>query len=491
MFNKKINSMKKYNFHIRFIVVLIIVSCLLSCEKQNEIRQDMRQANPQDAELLQELYGLSNCLAYINNDQYLKDFVYKEIERKFDGDYNVLLGNVEEEINQNYQSKKGEINLSLDFFKNNKLFPQIYIPNYDELKKRKILGKENPAILFYVDENETGEYPGFKMNNKGELIEIDFLLTESYANNNEVWVISINERVDEFGKPAEIFIDFFEQMGFSAKSSSLNFFEEDLTKGTLACTPPLKPGKVEAYPSQPYSIYLEWEDVSNALYYKIYRDINYSGNFALVKTIDRMTEGSAWTNSGLQVGAHYSYQVQSFNAEDCFSARTFSVGSWASWRTNNFNDILYQIYISDGCWSWCCGWPEGDIELMYRLVKYNKSDQQIEYPKNSLPKTSKSAQKGKWRIYNKELFRWDIGKYAYNYLLFFYEDDGGDDKGTTIKLSGNFKPTDNVTVGADISFTIDDRDEELGWIEIYHFDSATKIYSLSPRKGSASIRIRQ
>ncbi len=472
-------------------MVLSMVLCLFSCERQNEKMQDIIQTNPQDSELLQELFGLRSCLAYINSDLDLRDFVYKQIERKFDGDFNVLFGIVEEEINQNYQSKKGEINLSLDFFKDKKLFPQIYIPNYEELKKRKILGKENPAILFYIDEIETGEYPGFKLNKKGELIEMDFLLTENYANNNEVWVISINERVDEFGNPAEIFSNLFEQVGFSSINGDSNSFKEDYAKGTLACTPPSKPAKVEAYPSLPYSIYLEWEDVSNALYYKIFRDANYSGNFALVKTIDRQTEGSAWTNSGLQVGGHYSYQVQAFNAEDCFSARTFSVGSWASWRTNNYNDILYQIYISDGCWSWCCGWPEGDIELMYRLVKYNKSDQQIEYPKNSLPKTSKSAQKGKWHIYNKELFRWDIAKYAYNYLLFFYEDDGGDDKGTTIKLSGNFKPTDNLTVGADISFTIDDRDEELGWIEIYHFDTAGKIYSLSPRKGSASIRIRQ
>ena len=114
-------------------MVLSMVLCLFSCERQNEKMQDIIQTNPQDSELLQELFGLRSCLAYINSDLDLRDFVYKQIERKFDGDFNVLFGIVEEEINQNYQSKKGEINLSLDFFKDKKLFPQIYIPNYEEI----------------------------------------------------------------------------------------------------------------------------------------------------------------------------------------------------------------------------------------------------------------------------------------------------------------------------------------------------------------------
>lgn len=126
-----------------------------------------------------------------------------------------------------------------------------------------------------------------------------------------------------------------------------------------------------------------------------------------------------------------------------------------------------------------------------KIQSNNKSDQVVEYPKNSLPSKSKSSQKGKWCLYDRELFRWDITKYAYNYMLFFYEDDGGNDAGLTIKLTAKFEPTDAITVGAEISFTIDDKDEELGWMEIHHYDSWGKVYNMSPRKGSAQMTVRQ
>lgn len=46
-------------------------------------------------------------------------------------------------------------------------------------------------------------------------------------------------------------------------------------------------------------------------------------------------------------------------------------------------------------------------------------------------------------------------------------------------------------VRLDISFTIDDFDEESEGMEIYHFDPGGKEYSLAPGKGSAMIKISQ
>lgn len=485
--------MKKTSFFY-VIITSIFLIIIISCEHDDEIVDD-RAAMYQKTDIVHEqLFILGKSVNKLMQEEEFKSFVYTEIEKKFDGDYNILFKNIDDKFRTAEVLKSEEALNSKGFFENLNRYPQIYIPFYEELKRKGKLGKKPPVILIYTDEHENGEYEGYNLERDGSLNRLNFMINEKFAENNEVWVLSLNERVDENGELLSGFVNINSTLASS--SSCIELITENAnypmaSKGTQACTPPSKPGKVEVYPSSPYSVYLEWEDVSNAVFYKIYRDINYSGNFSYIKTINRVSDGSAWTNSSLTAGSHYSYQVQAFNAEDCFSARTFSVGTWASWRTNNYNDLLYQIYISDGCWNWCCSWPEGDIELKYRLVKYNKSDQQIEYPKNALPQKSKSSQKGKWCTYNKDLFRWDIGKYAYNYLLFFYEDDGGDDKGTTIKLSANFKPADNLSLGADISFTIDDKDEELGWVEIYHFDQISKQYPLSPRKGSALIKVRQ
>ena len=74
--------------------------------------------------------------------------------------------------------------------------------------------------------------------------------------------------------------------------------------------------------------------------------------------------------------------------------------------------------------------------------------------------------------------------------MFFYEDDGGNDKGVNVKLSTKFK-LGVVEAAADVSFSIDNRDENLGWIEIYHWDEKGREYALSSKKGFAKVLISQ
>ncbi len=430
---------------------------------------------------------MSEGYADLLGDTDFKNYVYKQIEKQFDGDYNVLLNKVENEYGNKLKSAK--INNTISFFDSINKYPQIFIPFYENLKNSNKIGANNPILVIYTDENENGEYVGYQLNGSGNLQKLDFLIDEDFARNNEVWVFSINERVDENGEVVFNVEDLSTISLYMDSKSEIITPETGYLKSAMACTPPSTPQNLQVFPFLPYKLNLQWQDIQGVAYYKVYREVNYSGNYTEIATV--YDPNSSYSDNNLSVGIHYDYKIRAFNASDCYSALSYGAGGWASWRTDNYNDILNQIYISDGCWNWCCSWPEGKIELMYRIVKYNKADQQVEYPKNSLPQKSKDSQKGKWCTYGKKLFRWDVKKYAYNYLLFFYEDDGGDDKGTTIKLSASFKPTDKINVGAEISFTIDDRDEELGWVGIYHFDPIGKEYSLAPRKGSAKIKVRQ
>jgi hypothetical protein len=468
---------------------MIITLPFLSCEKQDKVVIKSEIDETGDNKLKEELKILANSIGQLYKESDFKDYVYSEIDKKFDGDYNTLLKNIEKGYHHSDILKGGNSGMSMNYFKDQKLFPQIYIPFYDELNKKGKLGKSSPAILIYTDENESGQYEGFKIDKNGDLIKLDFLLTEDYAKNNEVWVISINERVDESGAVSTNQVDPLVALSFLSNNDKINPITFDGTKGSLACTPPSVPQNLQTYPFLPKSVNLQWQDIQGVAYYKIYRDINFSGNYVALTTVNYPS--CSYSDNNLTVGNNYSYKVQAFNATDCYSALSYSSGAYASWRTNNYNDLISTIYISKDCWNWCCGWPEGAIELKYRIVKYNKLDQQVEYPKNSLPQTGSAFQKGLWAPYFQTLFRWDITKYAYNYLLFFYEDDGGNDNGLTIKLSTSFKPKSDYSVEASISFTIDDKDEELGWVEIYHSDPSNKEYSLAPRKGSAKIKLIQ
>ncbi|HOU96645.1 MAG TPA: hypothetical protein PLN06_08490 [Bacteroidales bacterium] len=483
--------MKKINIIYTMAIAIILIIVIYSCQKEDNSIVNERKLELDT--IYNELFTLGEQVCELNSSIDFKNLVYQEVEKKFDGDYNVLISIIESKyLNSDEPGNKGlNLKSSCNILKEWKKYPQIYIPFYEELKSEGKLNVKAPVFVFYTDENENGLYEGYVLSKKGRLSKLDYLISEEYARNNEVWVFSINERVDENGEVAYSFEDPCTMMlYYKERITEKNTLENGTFKSALDCTPPGTPCNTEALPLFPYSIRVKWQDIQGVSYYKVYRETNYSAVYNEIATI-YPSQGATYLDQNRTVGVHYDYQIQAYNTSDCYSARSFGTGTWASWRTNNYNEILNQIYISDGCWNWCCSWPEGKIELMYRIVKYNKSDQQVEYPKNSLPQKSKSSQKGKWCTYDKELFCWDITKYAYNYLLFFYEDDGGNDKGTTIKLSASLKPTDKINVGAEISFTIDDKDEELGWIEIYHFDSYGKEYSLSPRKGSASIKLRQ
>jgi hypothetical protein len=128
-------------------------------------------------------------------DKNFKEFLYGEIEKQFDGDYNVL---VDVLLEKNGNSKSKQLGFSkriTDDLQVQNIYPQVFIPFYAELKAEEILGSKDPIVVFHTSDETIREYPGFALNDKGELEELDFLISEEFAMQNEIWVISPNERV--------------------------------------------------------------------------------------------------------------------------------------------------------------------------------------------------------------------------------------------------------------------------------------------------------
>jgi hypothetical protein len=479
---------KLFKYSVFFSIPVFML--LWSCEKDESFQQIRIPGQETIADTQKELLSIGEGLKNLYQQTDFKRFLYNEVESRFDGDYNVLIDKISKSYPENESLKSGHTEQAIRFFNEKKSFPQVYIPFYEKLKSEDKLNKSDPVIVIYTDEIETGEYPGYQFDKNGNLTRLNFLIDENYAQNNEVWVISVNERVDGAGNVAYCKPDLSSVNRLIHLANTAEDLLNENLKSALACTsPPSTPQNVQVYPLLPYSLNIQWQELQTSAFYKIYRETDYSANYVEIATVP--FPNSSYSDNGLNIGTHYDYKIRAYNGDDCYSATSYGVGAKASWRTQDYNEILYQIYITDVCWSWCCGWPEGDIELVYRLVKYNKLDQMTEYPKNALPQKSKSSQKGKYCTYNEELFRWDVKKYAYNYMMFFYEDDGGDDNGCTIKLSIKFQPTDKASISADVAFTIDNKDEQLGWIEIYHSDPYLKQYSLNPEKGGAKVIVKQ
>ena len=161
---------------------------------------------------------LSLGLIGFSEDEKFKEILYKEIQKRFDDDYNVLINTLIEEckingidliqemenyIYLNYQETI-DFNSILNKCKIKGLYPQIYIPIFEVIEKNRLtidsLRGKTPVILAdRVSKNKNPFYQGKHFNRKNMRTE-DLMVNEEYAQNNEVWVVAFNERVDENGK---------------------------------------------------------------------------------------------------------------------------------------------------------------------------------------------------------------------------------------------------------------------------------------------------
>jgi hypothetical protein len=205
------------------IVIAYSLFVMTSCNVQDDLSEEPKLIDTKSYEekvdyVKSNLKNIGTKLALLVNDESIKEFVYEQVERRFDGDYNVLIEHLIDSIGQSYSAGRissisaksiQEIDLSLEQFKGigqNNYYPQIYIPFFESLQIRRIgqsnakLAMEKPPLFVLYAGNESQEiYEGYQLNDDGELAEIGILIDEAYAQNNEVWVISLNERVNNEG----------------------------------------------------------------------------------------------------------------------------------------------------------------------------------------------------------------------------------------------------------------------------------------------------
>lgn len=177
----------------------LIVACgiLFSCQTNDFIDDSPVESTTFESQKFKEL-GLF-VLRENRLDEDFKDFLYDEVEKQFDGDYNVLIDvllahSADPSAKELDFSKRAAVAMH-----DQETYQQIFIPFFEELKTKEILGTKEPILVFHTPDETVREYPGYTLNDKGTLQEVDFLISEEFAMNNEIWVISPNERVGREG----------------------------------------------------------------------------------------------------------------------------------------------------------------------------------------------------------------------------------------------------------------------------------------------------
>jgi hypothetical protein len=187
------------------LILLYCLSCL-SCEEAETNYNDSSEI--QRAHETLALFGQA-ALA-LQNESEFRTGLYKQVAKSFDGETGVLIKTLVEsnpaargtqlfqtQINQKITDPKLRSGfISID---NQNLFPQIYIPFFDSLSAMGKIGVSKPEVVIYITASPDNSYQGYALDAAGELRPTR-LISEQYARENEVWVISFNERVDDEGQ---------------------------------------------------------------------------------------------------------------------------------------------------------------------------------------------------------------------------------------------------------------------------------------------------
>lgn len=146
------------------------------------------------------------------------EFVHTETKNKFDGEHEVLIQDLQKNSSWKQKMNMPIINSALNAFKNIdgvNYYPQIYIPKFQHEEDMKEGKNDIPPnsnveedLIVYIyysgdaevdsatNENET--YAGYVLDSSNNLVYWG-MVNEEYANDNEVWIISLNESVGNEG----------------------------------------------------------------------------------------------------------------------------------------------------------------------------------------------------------------------------------------------------------------------------------------------------
>ncbi|MEA1876160.1 MAG: hypothetical protein U9N86_04800 [Bacteroidota bacterium] len=216
---KKLHLMKSYFFRTTTVTITAIALLgTVSCTKDVNLPE---QLSNQDIEMTLKsgnsiefatvhLSQTMKAVAHLSQNPEFRSTVYGEVNKHFDGDWDVLVQSLLEAnygktsvpalLSKNPMGVTLEsLNNSLNSFKGIEemnYYPQIFIPNYSALLEEGVIGENSPIFVIAVQDGQS-ELIGYQLSEKGNLTELPYLINEKIAFSQEVWVISINERVDK------------------------------------------------------------------------------------------------------------------------------------------------------------------------------------------------------------------------------------------------------------------------------------------------------
>jgi hypothetical protein len=200
------------------MVLLIFSACQKDNEQATKVSKNEKSGANGYLPFKDELKILKDAFTPLSNDATLRRIIYKEVAKKFDGEYNVLIKtlidaskkenyDLEGKLNENMPNGQNVQTLLSSFIRKGKQrYAHLYIPSFDkvvpnDLKSGKVLnvrGYGYPTLISRTDNEAQIVFEGTMYN--GSTYQTVSGVDEPYSLRNEVWVMSVNERVDALAR---------------------------------------------------------------------------------------------------------------------------------------------------------------------------------------------------------------------------------------------------------------------------------------------------
>ena len=212
-----------------------------SCQKDLSKPNDTKESIVNQTIEKQWIYVQENLKAIMKEmgptlkDHSFKILIRNEVAKKFDGENNVLIKTLFANTIYSQRFNTDKMSKALGAFKNlggENLYPQIYIPFFEKHQANRNntsarnSSHEDGYIEFFIYDGNEGptSVPSYIYNEEGDIIPTGTIVNEAYASNNEIYVISINETVDNDGEIPPPIVN-----STSQTQSLVNFRIKDLT----------------------------------------------------------------------------------------------------------------------------------------------------------------------------------------------------------------------------------------------------------------------
>jgi hypothetical protein len=195
--------------------MLLIAMFFGACKKDNSLDVQMPEASIVTKSAAEQvkyaevnLKKIANTVGKLTQNPEFVNFVHTEVAKKRDGQFEVLITRLLKSPVWGPQLNTKELNEGLDAFKNlqgTDYYPQIYIPkmqNDEDNQATNFTASNNTTssadvkVIVYGGEvagvPEDAPHPSYNVSDAGVLTPFQDI-AEPYANENEVWIFSINE----------------------------------------------------------------------------------------------------------------------------------------------------------------------------------------------------------------------------------------------------------------------------------------------------------